>query len=425
MLALCVSIGTLAVVAHASAQWVDPTTPIPGVGTSGGAEESPLTTGSSAQTKTGPLTVWKSFSVMGDLSIAGQLCWNGTSGVACRSGWQSANVGNYVRLQTDTLRDNDYGFVSLRNPDVAVSEFTLQGIAAMPTDSSAVVRAGVVGRAAHSDAGYSYGVVGSAGSFDLADHYGVYATNGGNRDTLAAQFNGNVAFVGLPGESDLVVGTLNSAVQTARLNTLSEVCLNGDCRSNWDTAGPTPWVVTSSTLWPGLISRGVSIGNDTFKVTLPTSTTADMTVTGDVSVHKMVVGTPSSNLISWATCGDNICSTGETPALCPDDCDTTPPDQISSITVRGLTEGIIELTWHHPSSIDFAGTRILITDGIHPSSPSDGTPIDVAGIHDGISIKTFGPFSHGKIYFWLYSYDLNRHSVPLNFSLPVGYEIDL
>lgn len=441
-LLLCVALGVFAYTAGVLAQWTDPTIDIPGVSGSGGVDTMPLTTGNVDQTKIGPLTVWKNVSALTNLNVTGSLCWNGTTGAACRNGWESANIGSYVRLQTEQLQIDDYGFINLRNPDVAISQFTLRGIAADP-ESGLTVRAGVVGIAARSSDGYSYGVAGSAGTADLADHYGVYATDGGNHDAFAARFNGNVAFVGLPGESDLVVGrmydgggNLLGGITTARGNSLSEVCLNGVCRSTWDAGADTEWAVNtaSATLWPGLATRGLSIGNGNFTVTLDVGPTAKMAVGGDVTAHMVVVGTPSSSLPSLATCGDHQCSASETIISCPDDCDTTPPDMVWEVTSQGpYSDGTINLTWNNPYSDDFGGTRILITDGIRPSSPNDGVPIDVIGLPSVLSPLTIrtstgnglGPFGHGKVYLWLYAYDVSRQGAPLNFSEPVIFAIDL
>lgn len=433
VVAVVIALGVVA--ARVSAQWIEPSTQIPPVSGLPGTNVLPLNTSGAAQTKTGPLTVWNSVTAMNDLTVNGSICWNGTDSSSCKASWQGANVGNYVRLQTSSTRIDDSGFISVSGPSGTA---VLQTSAADPTEQTAVARVGLVGRAARSTEGTSYGVVGSAGTADLANHYGVFATDGGSPNSFAARFNGDVAFVGLPGESDLIIGqmyksdgSLLDAIVTARNDAVSDVCLNGVCKSAWDSVGASQWAFNASanTVWPGNTGRSLSIGNGTFIITLDTLKSppvATMSVAGDFSAHKVVIGTPSQNLINYGTmtCGDNICSVGEN--ACPDDCDKVPPAVVTGISSTPPdASGYVTLMWTAPASSDFGGTRIIVTDGIKPRDPSDGVVTDVLGLPGGSSQARFGPFGQGKQYFWLYSYDLTRTGAPLNFSQPVGYQIQL
>ncbi len=461
---LCVSIGVLIVAVRASAQWTEPTVPIPSaITTETIVDTVPLNTSGIPQTKRGPLTVGKGVTVVGNLNITGNLCWGGVDpddDALCRSTWEAVNIGKLVRLQTSDRLVEDSGFVNVKNPFFTIQyPFTVRGDAAAPDPfTGAIERTGVVGKAAEFGDGYSYGVVGSAGSQDIADRYGVYATDGGERDAFAARFNGNVAFVGLPGESDLFVGKMLDSdglqlqtVSDARADKVSEVCLNGECKSRWDTIGNSFWSYTwnqnsnpidsSYALWPSRWYRGLSVGDGKFTITLsPQSmipgvppTSAAMTTVGNMAAQKVVIGKPTPLTIGNSTCGDRICNDPtETAGTCPDDCDTVAPLPVSSASkVAGPdSSGYIILKWTTAkASGDLngaGGTRILTTDGLRPVGPNDGTPIDVNDTPPDEYTRTFGPYGHGRVYFWFYAYDKDNAGRPLNFSSePFALVVDI
>ncbi len=397
----------------------------------------PLNTTSNAQTKLGHLTVQKDM-YAGGLTVGTALsrmtiCWNGTDPAYCRNEWTEAGAFNYATLQNDATRSNDNGApILLGLDDLSLATFGLRAVA--PDESNAVLLpgVGVEGVAAADATLVTSGVAVSSGS-DLINHYGIYATNGGNGDTAAATFDGNVGIRGAFGESALVVGRAFDAggnilpdIQFFRENNKTAVCLNGVCKSAWDSAGPSQWVrntaTTPNTLWPGNASRNLSLGKGMFTVTKGADLLTTMSVNGSLTASSVSIGIAPASIPVSMTCGDNFCSQGENATSCPDDCDAVAPMNVAidAVDQPGPSQYVASFVWSNPSEPDFGGVRVVYSPTVPPTGPDGGTShIDIYGVPNGSSTYTTPSLGTGEHYFYLYSYDNSRSGQPLNYSGPV------
>lgn len=405
----------------------------------------PLNTTSNEQTKLGHLTVQKDFYAAAGLTVgsAGSpmtICWNGTDPAYCRSEWAKAGAYNYATLQCDSSqvpstcppRDDDTGTPILLAPDdLSVAKFGLQALA--PDESAGHLPGVGIEGVASADASLTSAGVAASSAADLVDHYGIYATNGGNREVWAAEFNGNLGVRGAAGESAVIVGRAFDAsgvllpdLQFFRSNNKTAVCLNGVCKSAWDSAGPSQWArntaTTPNTLWPGDPSRGLSIGKGMFTVTKLADLSAAMSITGSLNAGSMSIGTAPPGLPVSVTCGDSMCSQGENATSCPDDCDASAPAPIAidAIDHPSPTQYIATFGWLNPPTPDFGGTRVVYNPTAPPSGPDGGTShVDVYGVHDAFSSYKTPTLGEGTHYYYLYAYDNSRSGQPHNFSAPV------
>lgn len=397
----------------------------------------PLNTTSNAQTKLGHVSVQQHFYAggitVGSAASPMTICWNGTDPAYCRDEWIQAGILNYATLQNDATRTDDIGSPLLLGlDDTSIATFGLRSVAPDETDAAQLPGVGVEGVAADDIGLVTAGVAVSTGS-DTNDHFGIYATNGGNKDIPAAQFDGNVGIRGAFGESALFIGPVFDAtgnilpsLQFFRENNKTAVCLNGVCKSAWDSAGPSEWVLntatTPNTLWPGNASRGLSIGKGMFTVTREADLTATTTINGSLAASTMSIGNAPAGLPLSMTCGDGFCSQGESAVSCPDDCDTAAPAHVTidAISQPKPSQYIALFVWQNPPETDFAGVRIVYSPTVPPSGPDGGTShIDIFGTPNGTSSYATPSLGIGQHFFYLYSYDNDRYGQPHNFSEPV------
>ncbi len=389
----------------------------------------PLNTSGVTQIKAGPLTVNGTFTVTNSLNVNGDICWNG-SGINCRSNWQNVGSTNFVH-RYPSIGGSDFGYPHLVGQDE--SEAALTSTAGDP--SGGRWTQGVYGAASTEDTGDSYGVVGEA----LSDNtYAVYGMIQSGQSAWAGYFVGNVRIfstVGSSSPADLVIGPIGANVQTARTNSISEICLGDDpiggppppkpfaevCKSDWPPGTTSKWALNplaqpNATLWPASsdlsLAAGGSDASAKFLVQRQPDGTADLAVQGDTALKKMVIGTPV-NLPVTATCGDGICNNSENDNYCsprpcgnycPEDCDLIPPDNLS-VSAETIDEstGVVTFVWNNPPQLDYAGVRVVSSTNLPPSGPDYGTPIDLPNSQTSY---TTPPHGFGTLYYYtFYSFD--------------------
>ncbi|MBI4090148.1 MAG: hypothetical protein HY421_01980 [Candidatus Kerfeldbacteria bacterium] len=373
----------------------------------------PLNTSSTAQTKEGLLTLNGPLTALGSLCIGqvGNVCdnggtsnggtspivWNGFS----RSSWTAAALQSFVRLQPPSV-GTELGAGEINGTPVYLAPFTLRGRAG-PQLGFNPPSYGIEGVAANLDGGFAGGVD-SAGAVGmamvgLANHYGLYASKGSGTAS-AAYFAGHVRLTGGTDASDLVIGQIGPNAAAVRINGISEVCLNDQCRADWQLGGSSQWVYygPTNTLWPGSTTRDWSVANGRFTVTNRADLTVDVAVSGGSKFGGLVVGTPTGAV---NTCGDGLCTASESVSTCALDCDTLPPGPVSNVT-SVFASNMLTLNWTLPGDSDLAGTKVIQNALVPPTSPLENGSL----ILEPTATFTSTPLALGQTYYFgLYAYD--------------------
>lgn len=362
----------------------------------------PVMTSSEPQTKLGGLSVWNlsvgtqaqpASLTIGHGGGSSEICWNGT----CKTNWYEVfGATDYLRLGPS---DADTGSIQLESPAGPYPENpipTLSAKAGVPTLQSPTY--GLYARATGSSdpTKKSYAVYGQANN---AAQYAVYSTNTDGNNVWhpyawAGYFEGDVAVNKFDemGTYDLVIGT-----GSANGNAVGEICLNGDCESSWPVVGnENLWTLDGSIMHPATPGKSIAVGGigHDAPLTVTVATTglgaplsADLSVRADAQFNQYVVGSPPAGMAKFGaggSCGDGKCNNGETNTFCtphppcgtycPEDCDTTAPQQIS-MTSRSsdIVTRKVTFNWEEPAGTpDFAGVRIIRMVGlVLPSGPND------------------------------------------------------
>lgn len=369
LMVVSVSIMTMNVVRVRAQQFIEPTSPL------GGNAAAPLNGGSNTQRKLGSL-------IIGSNATTSYLCLNTdsvltTDPTKCISSWSQLR-GNYVTLAQTDLTSNP--FPTLNDHVVAAGRTADIGFARLQADGTK---------------SQLYTLIVEATGSAIQPATALYATDGGVSSNYAAAFNGGI-YIG--------DGTSSSS---------KKFCLNGNFTV--DTS------VSSSTYGKGCITSWSQLSSFLASqnyVLLQSNTGTLVPQNGRISISGsavfatddrtgLIIGAPPAGTSVSISCGDGMCNGSETASSCAIDCDQAAPANVTQLAVSANeTTKKFTFTWTNPADADFAGVKVVRTQGVPPTGPND--PAAQATnliLNPTASFLTSALTTGVSYYFGFYSYD--------------------